>query len=83
LGILLDSDVDGLPFKVFEGKAELVRIVLLFFSEFEVGKHVFELMEDIVINLFGSPLDKILRLLVISHQDQVPERFGHEQLLQH
>jgi hypothetical protein len=40
-------------------------------------------MENIVINLLCAFLDEILGFLIVSHEDQVPEGFGHKELLQH
>ena len=79
----MDGDIDGLAFEVFEGETKFIGIVLLFFSELKIGEHVFELMENVIINVFGSSFDEVFWFLVIGHQNQVPERFGHEELLEH
>ena len=57
LGVLLDGYVDRVAVEIFEGETELVGIVLLPLCEFEIGEHGLELMEDVVIDLFGPLLD--------------------------
>lgn len=52
LSILLDADVDRVTLEIFKGKTELIRVKLLFFSQFKVGKHVLELMQQVIVNFF-------------------------------
>ena len=81
--VLLDGNVDGLSFEIFEGKAELIGIVLTLFCELEVGKHVLKLMEEVVIHLLGPFLNQALGLTIISHQNQTAEALSHKELLHH
>jgi hypothetical protein len=70
LGILLNGDVDRLSFKVLEGEAKLVRSVVLFFGEFEIGEHGLKLMENVVIYLFTRSFGEAFWLSVVCHQNE-------------
>lgn len=83
LGVLLHRHVHRKPVKVLEGKAEVVGVVVLLFSELEVGKHVLELMEQVVVDFLAASLDQALRLFVVSHHNEVSEGSCHVELLNH
>ena len=70
MGILLNGDVDRLSFKVLEGEAKLVRSVVLFFGEFEIGEHSLKLMENVVIYLFTRSFGEAFWLPVVCHQNE-------------
>lgn len=83
MSILLYGDIDRLSLKILEGEAKLVRSVVLFFGEFEIGEHSLKLMENIVIYLFTRSFGEALWLSVVCHQNERSKRLSHEELLKH
>ena len=82
---MLYQNVDRLPGKIFKCKAKILRVVVNPVRELEVGEHVLQLMQDVVIHhlpVFG-PLLQILGLLIIGEQDPVAKCRGHVELLKH
>jgi hypothetical protein len=83
LGVLLYGHINRITVNILKGKAEIVGVELLSFGEFEIGEHILELMQHVIVDLFEAALDEVRRLPVISHQQQVSEWTGHVELLDH
>lgn len=88
LGILLDGHIHWLSGVVLEGETELVRIVVRSIRIIKVGKQSLKLVNHVVVDqlfITISPLveDFVLWLIVVCHQDSVPECWSHVELLDH
>jgi hypothetical protein len=83
LGVLLYGHINRIAVDILKGKAEIVGVELLSFGEFEIGEHILELVQHVIVDLFEAALDEVRRLPVISHQQQVSEWTGHVELLDH
>lgn len=68
LGILLHSHIYRVAFEILKGKTEILWIVLLLLSDLQVGKHLLQLMEQVVVDISACTLNHILRFAVLSHQ---------------
>jgi hypothetical protein len=83
LGILLHTYIHWVAVEVFEAEAKLIRVIFLPFSELQICKHALELMQKIIVDFLEATLNEVLWLLIVGHQEQVPEGFGHVELLNH
>lgn len=83
LGILLPADVNRVTFEILEGETEVLRVVLLLFSELEVGEHRLELMQEVVVEVVAAVVHEVLWHAVFRHENEVAEWYGEEELLKH
>lgn len=88
LCILLDGYIDWFALVVLEGETEPEWVVIGSIGELQVGEQLLELVDDVIINQSIDTVPsfvrlQILHLAIAGHQDRVPERRCHVELLYH
>jgi hypothetical protein len=83
LGIFLLGRVGRATVELFEGKAELPRVVVLSFGELEVGHELLQLVQHVVVDGVSFVLLNIVGLIVIDAKEIVPESSNIKELLKH
>ena len=81
--IFLHVHFDGFAFPVFEGKAEIGRVVKLSFCTFKEAKHLLELSKHVIIYHFLLIFLHVFRSVVLRLEEGVPELGNHVELLEH
>ena len=83
LSILLLSCVGRGTIKLFEGKAELFRVVVIALRELEVSDKLLQLVHHVVVDLVAPVLLHVKFFAIINTHQVVAEGGHHKELLHH